>query len=235
MQSRLSPEARAKLEAARAIAQGRPAAPAAPATRARGRSGPRSKVVAKPPAVDAAGGQPPPASSSAGGAARTVVAVTVGLAVLGGAVALGLFGRGKQDLAANVATIQKGLLSGPTDAAARKKAVVEVIRSADQMSRSQLEAARKALEEEWQKTRDAAIDAYFAAPESDRERLAAEGVERTLSYRKLCFGLSPQAVDEKPRRQKAPNDDDRRKLFARYGEALTAQAKKRGIDLPEWQ
>lgn len=234
MGSRLSPEARARLEAARAIAQGKPAPAAAAGTSARGRPG----RPANAPRATADAGQPSdqaPAAAAAGGLGR-LLAVAVGLLVLGGAAAaIGLLGRGSPDLTANVATIQKGLLSGQADAAARKKAVVEVIRSADQMTRPQLDSARKALEEEWQRARDAAIDAYFAAPESDRERLAAEGVERTLSYRKLCFGLSPQAVEEKPRRQKPPKDKDRRTLFARYGEALTAQAKKRGIDLPEWQ
>lgn len=232
MGSRLSPEARARLEAARAIARGKPAPTADAGAGVRGRP-------ANAPRGTAAAGQPadqPPPTASAGGCRGRFLAVAVGLLVLGGAAAAsGLLGRGSPDLTANVATIQKGLLTGQADAAARKKAVIEVIRSADQMTRPQLDSARKALEEEWQRARDAAIDAYFAAPESDRERLAEEGVERTLSYRKLCFGLSPQAVEERPRRQKPPKDKDRRKLFARYGEALSAQAKKRGINLPEWQ
>lgn len=234
MQSRLSPEARARLEAARAIAQGRPAPAAVAGTRAPGRPGrPVTSAPGSPPGTDA---ERAPAPPSGRGTAGIVVGAAAAVVLLGGvAAALGLFSRGRTDLTANVATIQKGLLGGSADAAARKRAVVEVIRSADQMTTSQLEGARKALEEEWLRARDAAIDAYFAAPESDRERLATEGVERTLSYRKLCFGLSPQAIEEKPRRQKAPKDKDRKQLFARYGEAVTAQAKKRGIDLPEWQ
>ena len=113
--------------------------------------------------------------------------------------------------------------------------VAEVIRNADQMSKEELEAARKALEADWKKTRDEAIDTYFAAPEGDRSRLADEGVDRTITYRKLRFGLSPQAREEKGRKQKPPEDGDRRKLFDRYSQALQAQAKKRGIALPEWQ
>ena len=41
--------------------------------------------------------------------------------------------------------------------------------------------------------------------------------------------------DDGGRRQRPPKDRERRKLFERYGEALVAQAKKRGIALPEWQ
>ena len=110
-----------------------------------------------------------------------------------------------------------------------------MIRNADQMTKDELEAARKALDEEWKRCRDEAIDAFVAAPESDRPRLADEGIDRTIAYRKLRFGLSPQAQQEKGRRQKPPKDADRRKLFDRYAAALQAQSKKRAVDLPEWQ
>lgn len=233
MRTRLSPEARARLEAARAIAQGTPAPTAAAARSAPGRPG-----VAAGPAAPAGSASPRATAPAATRGSRLprLMAAIAGVILVGGvAAAVGLLGGGRDDPRAKVATIQKGLLSGTADAAARKKAVVEVIRNADQMSRSELDGARKALEEEWQKARDEAIDAFFAASEADRDRLADEGVERTLSYRKLCFGLSPQAIEEKPRRQKPPKDKDRRQLFTRYGEAVSARAKSRGIDLPEWQ
>jgi hypothetical protein len=141
----------------------------------------------------------------------------------------------RPDLVGATATIQKGLLTGSMRGAEGKKAVAEVIRNADQMTKAELETARKALDEEWKQCRDVAIDAFLAAPESDRPRLADEGIDRTIAYRKLRFGLSPQAHEEKGRRQKPPKDADRRKLFNRYAEALQAQSKKRGVDLPEWQ
>lgn len=141
----------------------------------------------------------------------------------------------RPDLVGATATIQKGLLAGSMRGAEGKKAVAEVIRNADQMTKAELETARKALDEEWKQCRDVAIDAFLAAPESDRPRLADEGIDRTIAYRKLRFGLSPQAHEEKGRRQKPPKDADRRKLFNRYAEALQAQSKKRGVDLPEWQ
>jgi hypothetical protein len=141
----------------------------------------------------------------------------------------------RPDLVGSTATIQKGLLKGEMRGAAGKKAVADVIRNADQMTKKELEAARKALDEEWKRCRDEAIDAFVAAPESDRPRLADEGIDRTIAYRKLRFGLSPQAHEEKGRRQKPPKDADRRKLFDRYAEALQAQSKKRAVDLPEWQ
>jgi hypothetical protein len=164
-----------------------------------------------------------------------------GLALLGvvgmGTIAGGAWmtlGR-RPDLVGSTATIQKGLLSGEMRGSAGKKAVADVIRNADQMTKDELEAARKALDEEWKRCRDEAIDAFVAAPESDRPRLADEGIDRTIAYRKLRFGLSPQAQQEKGRRQKPPKDADRRKLFDRYAAALQAQSKKRGVDLPEWQ
>lgn len=229
MGSRLSPEARARLEAARAIAQGKPApSPVAPAT------GGRSSPAATAPAPTTPG--QPPATPSARSGRGIVVAVAVAIAGLAGAaIAARAWLGARPDLVGDTATIQKGLLDGTVDRAARSKAVAEVIRNADQMTKEELDAARKSLEEEWQRARDAAIRAFFDAPETDRPRLADEGIDRTLAYRKLRFGLSPQARGEGGRKQRPPKDGDQRKLYSRYAEALQSQAKKRGIDLPEWQ
>ena len=228
MKSRLSPEAKARLEAARALAQGKPAPDAAGRSSAPAKGGPAAADPAG--AVDAAG-------NGKGKGGRLALAALLGVVLLGAvAVAGRIFVGRRPDLVGSTAAIQKGLLDGHADDAARRKAVAAVIRNADQMSRQELDSARKALEEEWQRSRDEAILAFFDAPEGDRSRLADEGIDRTLAYRKLRFGLSPQAVQEGGgRRQKPPKDDDRRKLFTRYAEALQTQAKKRGIALPEWQ
>ena len=228
MKPRLSPEARARLEEARAIAQGkRIPAPVAPATGSRA-----------PTSADVGVEEDRTAGSTARGGKgnRLLGAGLIGVVLLAGLALAGrlLVGR-RPDLVGSTAAIQKGLLGGSGDDATRRKAVAEVIRNADQMTRKELDQARKALEEEWQRSRDEAIVAFFDAPEGDRGRLADEGIDRTLAYRKLRFGLSPQAPMEGGRRQRPPKDGDRRKLFARYAEALQAQAKKRGIDLPEWQ
>lgn len=153
----------------------------------------------------------------------------------GGAAAAWWNFSGGPDLVGATASLQKGLLAGAMRGEEGRKAVAAVIRNADQMSKKDLEAARTSLEEEWQKARDEAIEGFFSAPEAERARLADEGIDRTLAYRKLRFGLSPGARDEGGRRQRPPKDGDRRKLFERYAEAIQGQAKKRGIDLPEWQ
>ncbi len=226
----LSPEAQARLAAARAVAQGKPLPTVAPA--------PGHKPQAAPLQGSAAGAKPPAEASPAPGSKGSGIVILALLGVIGmGTIAGGAWmtlGR-RPDLVGSTAAIQKGLLSGEMRGADGKKAVAEVIRNADQMTKAELEAARKALDEEWKRCRDEAIDAFVAAPESDRPRLADEGIDRTIAYRKLRFGLSPQAHEEKGRRQKPPKDADRRKLFDRYAEALERQSKKRGVDLPEWQ
>jgi len=228
MARQLSPAAQARLAAARAVAQGKPLPTAAP--------GP--KAQAAPRQGSAPGATPAPEASPAPGSKGSGIVILALLGVIGmGTIAGGAWmtlGR-RPDLVGATATIQKGLLTGSMRGAEGKKAVAEVIRNADQMTKAELETARKALDEEWKQCRDVAIDAFLAAPESDRPRLADEGIDRTIAYRKLRFGLSPQAHEEKGRRQKPPKDADRRKLFNRYAEALQAQSKKRGVDLPEWQ
>ena len=230
MARQLSPAAQARLAAARAIAQGKPlpTSTAAP--------GPKAQAAPRP--GSAPGAMPSPEAPPAPGSKGSGIVILAILGVIGmGTIAGGAWmtlGR-RPDLVGATATIQKGLLAGSMRGAEGKKAVAEVIRNADQMTKAELETARKALDEEWKQCRDVAIDAFLAAPESDRPRLADEGIDRTIAYRKLRFGLSPQAHEEKGRRQKPPKDADRRKLFNRYAEALQAQSKKRGVDLPEWQ
>jgi len=229
MARQLSPAAQARLAAARAIAQGKPLPIPAAA--------PGQKAKAAPRPGSAPGAMPAPEAPAPGSKGSGIVILAL-LGVIGmGTIAGGAWmtlGR-RPDLVGATATIQKGLLTGSMRGAEGKKAVAEVIRNADQMTKAELETARKALDDEWKQCRDEAIDAFVAAPESDRPRLADEGIDRTIAYRKLRFGLSPQAQEEKGRRQKPPKEDDRRKLFDRYAEALQAQSKKRGVDLPEWQ
>jgi len=226
----LTPEAQARLAAARAIAQGKPlpSAAAAPGNQPRAH-GAQGSAAGQKPAAEAS---PTPGSKGSGIVILALLGV-VGMGTIAGGAWMTL-GR-RPDLVGATATIQKGLLSGSMRGAEGKKAVAEVIRNADQMTKAELEAARKALEADWNRCRDEAIDAFVAAPESDRPRLADEGIDRTIAYRKLRFGLSPQAQAMNGRRQKPPKDADRRKLFDRYAEALKAQSKKRGVDLPEWQ
>lgn len=230
MARQLSPAAQARLAAARAVAQGKPlpTPTAAPGTKAQAAPRPGSAPEAMPSP------EAPPAPGSKGsGIVILALLGVIGMGTIAGGAWMTL-GR-RPDLVGATATIQKGLLTGSMRGAEGKKAVAEVIRNADQMTKAELETARKALDEEWKQCRDEAIDAFLAAPESDRPRLADEGIDRTIAYRKLRFGLSPQAHEEKGRRQKPPKDADRRKLFNRYAEALQAQSKKRGVDLPEWQ
>ena len=230
MARQLSPAAQARLAAARAVAQGKPlpTPTAAP--------GPKAQAAPRPGSAPGAMSSPEaPAAPGSKGSGIVILALlgVIGMGTIAGGAWMTL-GR-RPDLVGATATIQKGLLAGSMRGAEGKKAVAEVIRNADQMTKDELEAARKALDEEWKQCRDVAIDAFLAAPESDRPRLADEGIDRTIAYRKLRFGLSPQAHEEKGRRQKPPKDADRRKLFNRYAEALQAQSKKRGVDLPEWQ
>lgn len=239
MARQLSPAAQARLAAARAVAQGKALPTPATAPGQKGQAAPsQGSTAGAKPALEAS---PAPGSnpgSNPGSKRRSGIVILALLGVIGmGTIAGGAWmtlGR-RPDLVGSTAAIQKGLLNGEMRGAAGKKAVADVIRNADQMTKNELEAARKALDEEWKRCRDEAIDAFVAAPESDRPRLADEGIDRTIAYRKLRFGLSPQAQQEKGRRQKPPKDADRRKLFDRYAEALQAQSKKRAVDLPEWQ
>ena len=230
MARQLSPEAQARLAAARAVAQGKPLPTPSAAPGPKGQAAPRQELA--PGAMPAPEAPPAPGSKGSGIVILALLGV-IGMGTIAGGAWMTL-GR-RPDLVGATAAIQKGLLAGSMRGAEGKKAVAEVIRNADQMTKGELETARKALDEEWKQCRDEAIDAFVAAPEADRPRLADEGIDRTIAYRKLRFGLSPQAQQEKGRRQKPPKDADRRKLFDRYAEALQAQSKKRGIDLPEWQ
>jgi len=230
MTRQLSPEAQARLAAARAVAQGKPLPSPSAAPGPKGQAAPRQGSA--PGAMPAPEAPPAPGSKGSGIVILALLGV-IGMGTIAGGAWMTL-GR-RPDLVGATAAIQKGLLAGSMRGAEGKKAVAEVIRNADQMTKGELETARKALDEEWKQCRDEAIDAFVAAPESDRPRLADEGIDRTIAYRKLRFGLAPQAQEEKGRRQKPPKDADRRKLFDRYAEALQAQSKKRGIDLPEWQ
>lgn len=228
MSNRLSPEARARLEAAKAVAQGRATPAPKTTTPAAGRPARPAAPAGKAAAEVPAGAEP--RRGRGGLAIAGSVAAVVALAVAGW-----MLRSSRPDLLGSTAAIQSGLLEGRLDEAARKQAVAEVIRNADRMTKEELDSARKSLDEEWQRLRDLAIDAFFAAPEGERASLADRGIDLTIAYRKLRFGLSPQARDDGGRRQRPPKDRERRKLFERYGEALVAQAKKRGIALPEWQ
>jgi hypothetical protein len=235
MARQLSPAAQARLAAARAVAQGKALPTPATAPGQKGQAAPsQGSTAGAKPAVEAS----PAPGSNPGSKGRSGIVILALLGVVGmGTIAGGAWMTlsRRPDLVGSTASIQKGLLNGEMRGAAGKKAVADVIRNADQMTKNELEAARKALDEEWKRCRDEAIDAFVAAPESDRPRLADEGIDRTIAYRKLRFGLSPQAREANGRRQKPPKDADRRKLFDLYAEALERQSKKRGVDLPEWQ
>lgn len=224
----LSAEAQARLATARAIAQGTPLP--APAASGRAHKPSPGHAAADGPAAPAS---PTTKTSGRSGGIMLALFGVIGMGAIAGGAWMTLSRR--PDLVGATAAIQKGLLTGSMQGAEGRKAVAEVIRNADQMTKTELEAARKALDEEWKRCRDEAIDAFVAAPESERPRLADEGIDRTIAYRKLRFGLSPQAPAMNGRRQKPPKDADRRKLYERYADALKAQSKKRGIDLPEWQ
>ena len=233
--ARLTPEAQARLAAARAIAQGKPPPASAPRTVAGG-----APARAVPPR--AAGGTAPQAhqqqpSQPPTGSGAKVALVAIGMifvSLLAGGLAWISLGR-KPDLLGTTASLQRTLLDGKVSGTDGKKAIAAVIRNADQMTKTQLEEARKALDDDWQKSRDEAIDTFFAAPEGDRSRLADLGIDHTIAYRKLRFGLSPQARSDDGRKQQPPADADRLKLFNRYAAAILAKAKTRGVDLPEWR
>jgi hypothetical protein len=162
MARQLSPEAQARLATARAVAQGKPLPSPAAAPGQKAQAAPRQGSTAgakpAPEASPTHGSNPGSNPGSKGNSGIVILALlgVVGMGTIAGGAWMTL-GR-RPDLVGSTATIQKGLLSGEMRGAAGKKAVAEVIRNADQMTKDELEAARKALDEEWKRRRDEAID-----------------------------------------------------------------------------
>jgi len=185
----------------------------------------------------------PPAAKPLG---RRPIAAGLGIVVLG--VCAWLFlGRG-ETLVDKTLDMERRLLLGEAAGRDGKRVVAEIIRNVDRMPRDDVKEVQRVLEEEWQRSRQSDIDAYFSAAADDRRSILDRSIDRALAYRDLSFAVNPRASSLDGRRRKPRAKDARpragqtaadkaaqRQLQERYDDALRQRARERKIDLPEWQ
>jgi len=185
----------------------------------------------------------PPAAKPFG---RRAVAAGLGIVVLGICVWLFL-GRGKT-LVDKTLDMERRLLLGEATGRDGKRVVAEIIRNVDRMPRDDVKEVQRVLEEEWQRSRQSDIDAYFSAAPDDKRSILDRSIDRALAYRDLSFAVNPRASSLDGRRRKPRAKDARpragqtaadkaaqRQLQQRYDDALRQRARERKIDLPAWQ
>jgi len=189
-----------------------------------------------------------PAEQPAGN--RTAVVATIlGLAVV---CLLGWLWLGRSEgLVDKTLEMERMLLAGDASGRAGKRAVDEIIRNVDRMDPAELKQVQQTLEAEWQRAREADIEAYFAAKPDERGSILDRSIDRTLMYRELRFAVNPKAWSKEGRRPRKPKTTPpasqagggataaekaaQRQLLERYDDALRQRARERRIELPAWQ
>jgi hypothetical protein len=172
-----------------------------------------------------------------------------GLAIVGVLGWLWL-GRG-DDLVDKTLEMERSLLAGDTAGRAGKRTVDEIMRNVDRMDPAELNKVQQTLEAEWQRAREADIEAYFAAKQDERRSILDRSIDRALMYKELRFAVNPKAWSKdarRPRKSKttpkesqagggatAAEKKAQRQLLERYDDALRQRARERRIELPAWQ
>jgi hypothetical protein len=156
----------------------------------------------------------------------------------------------REDKLAAVAELQKQLLAaGGTPS---RSDITRLMQTVDRMDRREVWAAYRAAGEEWTRIKQEAIDAYFAAPSTERPPLLDAQIERLVAYHDLLLAMNPGERpgrpallprqrrgrgEPKPERTPAEVQAEkaRRELAERFDEAVEARAQARRIELPAFR
>jgi len=188
---------------------------------------------------------PPPAGGGQlwkwGAAVALVVACLAGWLVLG---------RG-DDLVEQTLDMERTLLAGEASGRAGRRALDEIIRNVDRMQPDELREVQRTLHEEWQRTTNEDIEAYFAAKPADKHSILDRSIDRMLVYKELRFAVNPKAWGREARKPRKPrtappgvqtsagataaDKKAQQQLRERYDDALRQRARERRIELPAWQ
>lgn len=172
---------------------------------------------------------------------KTVAAILVG--VLVAAVGSSWFFLGGNSIVDETLAVQTTLLSGDVPGRDRKAGVTQVTRNIDKMGREDVKVVREAFMADWRRLRQQGIDEYFAASEPDREPLLDRDIGRLVIAGALWFATNPRSngLPPKPGKEKQtarkpvkPKVTPAVQLLDTYRIALLAQARKRGITVPDW-
>lgn len=160
----------------------------------------------------------------------------------------------RENKLASVSELQRQILA--TGGAPSRGDIARVMQTIDRMDRREVWAAYRAAGEEWNVVKQAAIDAYFAAPPAERPAMLDQQIERLVAYHDLLVAMNPGARPGSPaplprerrrRRQPEPNpvpektaaereaEQFRRELAKRFDEAVEARALARRIGLPAFR
>jgi len=147
--------------------------------------------------------------------------------------------------------MERTLLAGEASGRAGRRALDEIIRNVDRMQPDELREVQRTLDEEWQRTTNEDIEAYFAAQPAEKHSILDRSIDRMLIYKELQFAVNPKAWSREGRKPRKPrtappgaqtatgapaaDKDAQRQLRERYDDALRQRARERRIELPAWQ
>jgi hypothetical protein len=156
----------------------------------------------------------------------------------------------REDKLGAVTEIQKQLLAA--GGAPSRSDITRLIQTIDRMDRREVWAAYRAAGEEWTRIKQQAVDAYFAAPPTERPTLLDAQIERLVAYHDLLLAMNPGERPGRPaslpRQRRGRNElkpertqpelqavKARRELAERFDEAVEARAQARRITLPAFR
>lgn len=144
--------------------------------------------------------------------------------------------------------MERTLLAGEASGRAGRRALDAIIRNVDRMQPDEVKEVQRTLEEEWHRTTNEDIEAYFAAKPADKHSILDHSIDRMLVYKELRFAVNPKAWSKEGRKPRtappgaqtsvgatAADKKAQQKLRERYDDALRQRARERRIELPAWQ
>ncbi|MFM8436647.1 MAG: hypothetical protein ACKOBP_15155 [Planctomycetia bacterium] len=154
------------------------------------------------------------------------------------------------DLVDKTLDMERTLLAGEASGRAGRRTLDAIIRNVDRMQPDELREVQRTLDEEWQRTTNADIEAYFAAKPAERHSILDRSIDRMLIYKELRFAVNPKAWSKDGRKPRKPRMNSpgaqaagataaekkaQQQLLERYDDALRQRARERRIELPAWQ
>lgn len=157
----------------------------------------------------------------------------------------------RENRVATALELQQRLLADELSGRPARLAIDRIIRTVDTMTPAEVEQVRQSTWTALGRLHEASMDAYFAAPPADKQRVLDEVIDRESLLAELRFALGSNSYGarrppaQKPGGARRPDHSApapasreakhlaklRRELSSTYFAALAARAKERGVHL----
>jgi DNA-binding transcriptional regulator of glucitol operon len=157
----------------------------------------------------------------------------------------------RENRVATTLELQQRLLADQLSGRQARLVIDRIIRHVDTMSPAQVEHVRESVRTAIRQLHQASMDAYFAAPLTDKQAVLDKAIDREALLGELRFAVGNNSYGARRRPAQTPAADPRpgsataapaaqedqdlaklrRELSAKYVAALSARAKERGIAL----